>query len=216
MNNLARKLDGNRMFEERGEVVRVEEGAFVVKNSNGEYHARRATSCLLEPLLGDVVLVAAAENGDCYVLAILERAAGVAGEISYEGDLSVRGRGGRLGLVADEGVDVCSAGDVKVVSGAVHVSAAEGSVVLDQLTYLGSVVKAEIEKAKVFAKSFDSVFERLTQRVKRSYRTVEEYDQLKAKEIDYEAKGAMKLHAENTVMTAEGLVRVDGDQIHLG
>ena len=50
--------------------------------------------------------------------------------------------------------------------------------------------------------------------MKRSYRAVEETDQLRAGQIDYVAKETLSLHGENALLTAEELVKVDGEQIH--
>jgi Protein of unknown function (DUF3540) len=51
----------------------------------------------------------------------------------------------------------------------------------------------------------------------RSYRTVTEMDQLRAERIDHvAAEQAMNLRGKDTLMTAERLVKVDGEQIHMG
>jgi transglutaminase/protease-like cytokinesis protein 3 len=60
------------------------------------------------------------------------------------------------------------------------------------------------------------VLERWSQKVKRAYRKVEQIDELRAQNIDYSADQTMSLHSENALVTAEGLVKVDGEQIHLG
>ena len=60
------------------------------------------------------------------------------------------------------------------------------------------------------------MLERLSQRVKRSYRTVDELDQLHARQLDYKVDKTMSLRAANALLTAEQLVKVDGGQIHLG
>jgi hypothetical protein len=52
--------------------------------------------------------------------------------------------------------------------------------------------------------------------VKRSYRFVEEADQVKAQRIDYAAEKSVCLRGENALVVAEELVKVDGGQIHLG
>jgi len=52
--------------------------------------------------------------------------------------------------------------------------------------------------------------------MKRSFRTVEDIDQLKAKKIDYAAETTMALRAEHAVVHAEELVKVDGKQIQMG
>ena len=104
------------------------------------------------------------------------------------GTSTIRLPSGRFVVAAQEGVDLVSGGDVSVVSGRVNVNAADGNVVLERLTFLGTFVRAEIEKIKLFAEHVDSVVDRVAQRVKRSYRTVEETDQVRAERIDYVAK----------------------------
>jgi hypothetical protein len=96
------------------------------------------------------------------------------------------------------------------------VNAVEGSVVLQGLSFLGDVVRAEVDRVKLVAQTFDSVLERLTQKVQRSYRTVTETDQLRAERIDYTADKVMSLHAEHALVSADELVKVDAEQIHLG
>ena len=219
MKNLARKLDprvSNTVTSERATVVRVEGAELVVRAvGHAEWRARRAVSCLVAPVAGDLVLVASAGDGAAWVLAVLERTEGAPGELAWDGDLKV-GASGRVSIAAQEGVEIASGKHVRVVGASLDVSAAEGNVVVERLAYVGTRVLAEVERVKLLARSVDSVLDRLSQRVKRSYRTVEEIDRVKAKAIDYEAEATIRLHAENTVVTSDGLVRVDGDQIHLG
>ena len=47
-------------------------------------------------------------------------------------------------------------------------------------------------------------------------RTVEGLDQVKAEQIDYAAQKTASMRGENTLVTAEELVKVDGAQIHVG
>jgi hypothetical protein len=216
MKNLARKLDQRDIVQETGSVVRTDGGALVVRAGSGHYEARRAASCLLEPQPGDVVLIAVLPSGLCYVLAVLDREQGAAARVALEGDLEIKLARGRLRVAAQEGVDVASAKEISLLSGGLRVHASEGSVVVQRLSMLGGLIQAEVEKVKVLAGSIDSVLDRISQRVKRAYRTVEEMDQLRAERVDYVAKKSMRLHGENTVMTAEELVKIDGEQIHLG
>jgi Protein of unknown function (DUF3540) len=43
---------------------------------------------------------------------------------------------------------------------------------LHQLSFIGRVARAEVEKVKVLAGSFDSIVERVSQTIQRSYRAV--------------------------------------------
>jgi hypothetical protein len=218
MRNLARKQQRDpEVSQTLGTVVRAEGGALVVETETREVRAKRAASCLLDPVPGDVVLVAAADHdGPAYVLAVLEREAGTPGDIVADGDLAIRLPSGSLSLVAADGVQIVSSKEVGVVSGAIRLNAVDGSVALERLSFVGKLLRAEIGKAKVFGETLDSVLERVSQRVKRSYRIVEEHDHVRAEQIDYAAKKRLGLHGETALITAETLAKVEGDQIHLG
>ena len=79
-----------------------------------------------------------------------------------------------------------------------------------------AVARAELTRARVEAGAIDTVADRVTERVQRSYRTAEEFDHLRAGVIDHAARETLKLRSHDAVLTAEGLVKVDGAQIHLG
>ncbi|WP_437309836.1 DUF3540 domain-containing protein [Sorangium sp. So ce388] len=218
-NNVARKVAGKiepeAAYQEAGRVVRAAGGAFVVASGATEIEARRAVSCMVEPMAGDVVLVSALPERGAYILAVLERQ-GSDVSVVLEGDLHVKLPSGRFVVGAAEGVTFASGKEVAVVAGEVKVNARRGSVLVESLSYLGTAVQAEIEKAKIKAAAFDASVERVVQRAKRVYRFVEEIEQLRAERVDYVAKKNISLRGENTLVTAEELVKLDGAQIHLG
>jgi hypothetical protein len=216
MDNLARRLPQGEVLEQTGVVVRRADAELRVRTDDGDFSAKRAVSCLVQPELGDRVLVACLPSGVCYVLAVLERDRGAATTVAVEGDLHVQIASGRFSVAAQHGVSLVSAKDMALVSAELDVHAVDGNVSLDRLTYLGRLVRAEVEKVKLLGVSLESVLDRLSQRVKRAYRRVEELDQLRARNVDYEAEQAMSLHARTALVTAETLVKVDGEQIHLG
>ncbi len=214
--NLARKLDELEAYQVMGTVVHAEPGLFVVRTGRGDMRARRATSCLVEPREGDFVLVAGAPSGAAWVLAVLEREAGAGASLACDGDLEIKVPEGRLRVASKEGIDLVTQKEVSVLAEGVRVHAAAGSVVLDRLSYIGSLVRTEIGKWRHEGGIVERVVERVSERVKRSFRTVEEVDQVRAERIDYSAKQVMSLRAENAIVSAEQLVKMDGEQIHLG
>jgi alanyl-tRNA synthetase len=217
MNNLARKLENDALSQEIGRVTGTREGGlFGVRTEAGEYRAKRAVSCLIEPEVGDTVALLTTEAGVCYVTAVLEREAGATGRIVVDGDLEIQLPAGQFTVAAQEGVNLLAAKEVSVVAGTLRVNAREGNMVIERLSLLGSFASAELEKIKVVAGSLDQVLDRFSQRVKRSFRKVEELDQVKAENMDYAAKSSMSFHAQNALVTAEELVKVDGEQIHFG
>jgi hypothetical protein len=216
MKSTALKLPAEVVIQEMGRVLVAEGGTLRVRAGACDYDAKRAVSCLVEPVADDIVLVALVPNGAAYVLAVLEREEGAKATLSTDGDLELRQRHGRVTIAAQEGIDLIAAKDISLIGQGLQVNAADGNVVLQKLSFVGGLVRAEMEKVKMLAGTFDSVLDRLSQRVKRAYRTVEETDQLRAERIDYSATSTMSLHGENAVVTAEQLVKVDGEQIHLG
>ena len=216
MTLLANKLDHSQAVQEIGVVRRVTPEGCSVLTSAGEISCRRATSCLVAPNVEDTVLVATANTGRSWVLAVLEREGDQKLVIAPEGDVDLKLKSGAFTVAAQEGVDIVSGKAVNVVSGRFNLNAADGSIAIQSLTYVGRVVRSEVEKIRSIASTFDSILDRFSQKVKRSYRTVEETDQLKARQLDYKVEKTLCMRGENTLMTAEKLVKVDGDQIHLG
>lgn len=216
MHSAARKLEARTVFQEFGELVAESSGGLRVRTALAEVVAQRAVSCLVAPRVGDRVLVAMEEDGDNFVLAVLARETSGTTTIAVEGDLDLRAPQGKVTIVAREGVDIAASAPVRITASAVDIAAVEGRLAFQLLDVFGAVVKAELGKVKALASTIDSVLERVSLRVKRSYRTVEEVDQVRAQQIDYVAKTTARLHGENTLITAEDLVKLNADQVHLG
>jgi hypothetical protein len=215
MTNLAKQLVSDEAYETTGHVVRLEGRTVVLRTGRGEIRAERAVSCLVEPVEGDYVLAAIDGRRETYVLAILRREESKV-TLSADGDLELKAPLGRVAIVSRDGVDVASGGDVSVVARSVSMKARLGSVVFERLSYIGDVVRAEVSKTRLEGGVVERFIDRFTENVKRSFRKVEEIDQVKAKRIDYGAEQSLALHSENTVVTAKELVKVDGAQIHVG
>jgi Protein of unknown function (DUF3540) len=216
MKNLARKLHDDPVFQEIGTVTRASGSSYDVATASSTVEARRAASCLIEPAVGDRVIIGGSASEGSYVLAILRREVDASTAISVDGDLEVRAKGGRFVVATRDGIDLVSSGDVSVVSARVDVNAADSNVTLGRLTFFGALMRAEIEKIKLFAETFDSVVERVAQRVQRSYRTITETDHVRAERIDYVAEKTASVHGENALVTARELVKIDAEQIHVG
>jgi hypothetical protein len=210
MQSVARKIEVKAVFQEFGEVVAARGSELTVRTALADLSVRRAASCLLDPSVGDRVLVAAEEAGDAFVLAVLEQADPRRATLSFEGDVSLRSLRGGVSLAAQAGVDIVSAAATRIVAKALEVGAVEA------LSVLGGAVKAELGKVKLFASSFDAFFERVSQHAKSSHRTIAELDQVTAGHIDYAAGESAHLRGENALVTAHRLVKVDGEQVHVG
>ncbi len=177
MSSAAEKIQFSEAFLEDATVVGREGPTFAVRAGNRRLEARRATGCLVEPEEGDRVLLAWIGD-ERFILSVLTREAGATSRLSVEGDMEVRVPAGRFVVASQEGIDLTTAGEANVTAGKLNVSAVEGKLFVQTLEALGERVEASFSAVKVVAERVDQVFERLHQRVARSYRFVREMDQL--------------------------------------
>lgn len=216
MENIASQQREQGVYQEYARVVGVTGEQFELRSLEGAYRARQAVSCLLTPKIGDQVLVAFNSGGDAYVLAILEREDRTAHQIELKGEVQLRVRQGRLKITSQEGLDLASARDIRTMSEDVNINAVKGRVSLHEGWFQGGFMRVQVGNLKWLADSVEGMVERLTQRVKRLYRTVEEFEQVRAGRVDYLVRKLLSFRSRYTVMTSKEDVKVDGERIHIG
>lgn len=105
--------------------------------------AMRAVSCLVEPLAGDVVLVAQSE-ATCHVLHVLERGSThTAIAVSAPGNKEMSLRGNKLSMYALETIDLMSARDL-------NVTAATGNLSLNARNLFATVSESFVQQSRHF------------------------------------------------------------------
>lgn len=211
--NLARQITA--VTQEIAVVVSVSGPSLRVRSSLGEATARRAASCLLEPALGDEVLVAHHERGS-HVLAVLERDAATPARLSADGDLEITAPSGRVSVSGREGIDLLTPGESVIATRTLRISAQEADATVGALAYLGDRITAKVDQIKSVAKTVESTAERWVQRLDRAYRFIQRSEVVRAEYLEYEARAAFHVKAEATLVNSSGLTKIDGSQIHLG
>ena len=201
--------------QELATVERLEGDALLVRAPGGLYRARRAASCLVAPAAGDRVLVLAATSGEAWVLAVLERAEVGALPLRFDGDVAIE-TPGAVSVTCDEGVSLRSRSTVGLVARLLDVRAIDVRAATERLGVTGGAAQVTFESAKAVIGLVDQTFERLSTRMKRYYRFVEEIEMTRAHEIDTRAEKTIHLRSKNAFVHAEQLVKVEGEQIHLG
>jgi hypothetical protein len=186
-----------------------------VGTDDGCYQACRAASCLLECAAGDAVLLCITPD-DAFVLAVLQRAATGAANLSLAGDLNLYLPEGKLRLNASGGVALVSAQEVTITAPRLGVNALEGEVTVNNLSFFGSRLAARLDTCILAAQMISSYVGTICENVARVFRKVEEIEQVQAGQLDLQARDSLSIHGRHTMMSADQLVKVDGAQIHLG
>lgn len=215
MTNLALKPKLVTVFQQYGVVTQLGD-KLSVQTDTTTYQANCAPSCLLDPQLGDKVLLVTDTEGNDYVLAVLARVSGNDATLTLPMDTTVRTQGGTLQISSVDGLTLQSARKLNLQAAQLSVAALQGDVTVNNLSIVGQAWRSCIDQVKTIGCSFDSVLERCHARIGRSYRQVDELDQVKAGQIDYQAASSLQLHAKYALVTADELVKMDAEQIHLG
>lgn len=194
-----------------------ESGCYQVKSEYGVIDSvKQATSCLIEPLEGDRVLVEGRIDGEMYITTILERVSEVAPVIKIQGGLQLRVEGGKLQIQSEEGIDLTTLGSLCMTSEQLDLRADEGNVYFSKLSYIGKNLMSQIESISALGGIMNFIVDTVVQKSKTSHRVIEDTEYVRSRHINYQASHNMQMHGKNTMLTAEELVKLDGEQIHMG
>lgn len=168
--------------------------------------AQRAAGCLLSPSPGDRVL-AACDGKETWVLCVLERDSTQAAVIETDGDMHVKSAG-RMALTSTH--------DLTLESGKVRLKTRLFEALTGRLEWIAEHLEAHVGTTNFVGRALDSLFDRVSQHCRISFRRVDQLDQLSAGRIDQRAEGDLSMTAENLVAGARHLAKLDGKQIHIG
>jgi hypothetical protein len=188
-----------------------------VRTARGEeLDARVAASCLVQPCAGDEVALLAPEGAaSAYVWAVLERAEQGPIPIAAPGGLSVSAPAGSVVLSAER-IELLSRRRLGLTGSDVDVEARGLRFAFGELQAVGARAALSVESIRSVGKSLTLLLERTLTRVRRSYRVVEELEQLTGRQLDYKLSENASVRAKNSLITAQDLVKLDAKQLHLG
>ncbi|WP_054029616.1 DUF3540 domain-containing protein [Desulfatitalea tepidiphila] len=189
----------------------------VLCTAAGRTRARAAASCLLVPAPGDQVLLSEDNFGRTYVLAVLERPGeSVENRLAFTGPTRLEVAGGDLTLTADTGIGLTSPAHVDMAAAELRVHAARAEIGLDETRLAGRSLSASIETIRTVARRMDSFVAHWVQRMSSCFRYIREHDETQAASARQLVEGTLTVQTGNSVHTAEGHVKIDAEQIHLG
>jgi hypothetical protein len=188
-----------------GRVEGKDDDVYIIRLDNGDIlSAQRAGGCLLVPETGDEALIA--DNGTrAFILTVLTRE-GDAGRIALPGTSAIEGD--EIAFTASQGI--------ALEAPRISLTGIIGEARFKGLSLLSQWCDARISKITTVAEIWERVVGRLTERIRDSYRRIENTEQTTAGRIRTIVKGRFSVTAKNAAVTAEEEVKVDGKKIHLG
>ena len=189
---------------------------FLLDNAPGCTRAKVAASCLLEPEIGDTVLVSvSACGGISYILAILAKPEHRGGSLRLPGGAAIACEQGALHLDAAS-IQLAATTRVGIAAPELELSALEGRFRFHHLAQWLNTLETQADAVRLVARSFHSTLERLVQKTRDSFRWTERLDESRAGRMRQSVKGRYHLNAEAASILAKKQVKIDGDKIDLG
>jgi len=218
MKSLAKRIESAQTVLEYGWVAEAGEESFLVSTDSGVREAGCALSCLIRPEQGDQVLLSVDGKGNGYILSVLERPDGSNRRktIRFDGQVCMDIRNGGLQLTAEESLSLASREKLLFASPRFEIDAKHGEIRAERLSFVGRFFQSQIEKIKIVADTMDSLFRRAVQRMTSSYRYIEEHEEIQSASTRMLIDGTLAVQTKNTMHTAEGHIKIDAEQIHLG
>ena len=191
-----------------GCVRMVEHGVAFVETGGLVRGSVRAAGCLIEPEIGDTVLVYTEPDGTAYILSVLVRAGTGPAVLPLPDGASFRAGDGGFRIESP---------DVTVAAGKnISVSAPAGKAAFGTLSVRGAALDTVWNSVKSAARTVDSAAERVVQTCTRLYRTVEEFEESRIGRLRCLVSGLLFFRSKDASMDAERTVKINGEKIHLG
>ncbi|SFC18924.1 Protein of unknown function [Marinospirillum celere] len=181
---------------------------WLVVTEQGLFKVRKAFSCLLEPKLGDKVLLQLPPQGSCYLLAILERDQEAAAEIHFNQDVHFHFKGNRcqwLGL-----------SELKLQSLKTDVFSSETNFSANKLTTSGGQATHRWKQVNCLVEELIHAGKLYFQRVTQSVRRIKGVDQKDSEQTLHTARKSLRMHSQQASITSKQDMRIDSKRIHMG
>lgn len=202
-----------------GEVLEIEENQtwFRIGTAAGELRVRRALSCLVWPEVGDRVLTSVGLTDEPFLIAVLERLSGSPLRLVMPRETTVEvATGGGMGLRVDGHLTLESRTGVNLDGPEVALRGGSLTLAARRLSVIAREAVASLRVTRLIGDLIEATAESLHLRLDRSRRTVRDLDQVHAGSLEMRAEQMARLQSETLIATAQRLVKIDGEQIHLG
>jgi len=197
-----------------GRIVNLDEGTLYVnvQSERRVYTANKAFSCLMEPLVGDLVGMFRDENKDLYVTSILQRQtsqpeSGSKATLQFAGHLSIK---------ATQGLSLHTQESLEIEAGRLHgvVSRVNWFSKIVQLTSRDVLVTSSL--ARMTCRIRELLTGRSHVSADHSYRHIQKTETVRTEVYDLEARSLASVQAPCTLIKGKNLVKVDSSQVHIG
>ncbi|MGA1846954.1 DUF3540 domain-containing protein [Deferribacter abyssi] len=218
MKCLTKEFQTSSTWLEYGKVVlKGDNNRFLITTSNGEFFAEKAVSCIIEPEIGDNVLISINDDGNTFILSILQRESDKKkNDIILSGDINIISKEGNVNIKAQTGIEISTYENLTFTSNSVEMNAQSSKIIVNRLSFVGKIFYGQIKTIKMVCASAEQIIGRLTQKLQNCFNFVKEHHEIQAGSSRYLVEETLTVQSKNAVHQAEEVLTINGEEVHLG
>ena len=182
-----------------GIVQKMDLEVFLVSINGVSLKAKKAFSCLVEPMVDDKVSLSI-DGEDIYIVAILERQKDIGVDIVAKNGISITAKDGDITLNAEQSINSFSQ---------------KANVVISEVSFLSSIVTLKSKTINIITDVYQGFMDNVTLRHKSLSKFVdghEEHQSLSSRRV---IKGSDIHQVEESITTVDGQMKIDAKLINM-
>jgi len=179
--------------------------------------ARKAFSCVIEPVPGDQVLWGFVEDlsgRQAWILAVLSRHTADAAVMKFDRPLQMNSLE-KISLISAKGIESLTDGSLNFVGKALKVIATQAEGHTDESVWSSRRMVSNFKQLSVVSETCTSVFQTLIQRMDSYMRRVDGVEDVQAGSLHQAVDGTVTIYSKDTLLTSENQVKINAEVVHL-
>jgi len=172
-------------------IVKIEKNHYMLKSGHIHFKAKKAISCMVEPSIGDKVMVCHYDGEGDYIVAVLES----------EVETTVNIAPDHIYLNAQQTISTF---------------AQKANVVISEVGFLTTFLSVKSQAVTLVSATYSSIIERLTLKNKDIHQVVDGHMEQQMKSSRRVVKGCDIHQSEESITLCKGEMKIDAKQINMG
>lgn len=182
-----------------GVIKKIDSDIFLVINNGISLRAKKAFSCLVEPLVDDKVSLCI-DDEDIFIIAILER----------KDDLGID-------IVAKNGIKILAKeGDITLnAENSINSFANKANIVISEVSFLSKIATLKSETISIIASSYQGFMDFVTLKHKSLDKFVDGHEEHQSSSSRRIIKGSDIHHVEESITLVDGQMKIDAKLVNI-
>ncbi len=198
-----------------GTITKIDADLVTVDCDGTLWSCPQALSCLIEPQIGDEVIISGPDRTRVYLIAVIARPDAAAITLNVNRDLTIRSSTGSISMQSAAGTHIGSDTSVELRAPRLEQTHDNASLTVRQMQYAGETLEATVGRSTFFSNVISLMADRINTVARLCFRHIRDVDHVRARSIDYEAETLTRVHGGYTTLTARDVMKINGDQIHM-